>query len=91
MVLNGCDLMVSENVDINSKINIKEDSKIVYASSFGVGANNEELRLIVINNKLVNREDEMELVNESDLQIVMNYNTAMKLNKLLTKYINQNK
>ena len=83
--------MTSENVDINSKINIKNESKVVYASSFGVGGNNEELRLIVINNKLVNKDDEMELVNESDLQIVMNYNTAIKLNKLLTKYISQNK
>ena len=91
MVYYGCDLMTSENVDINSKINIKNESKVVYASSFGVGGNNEELRLIVINNKLVNKDDEMELVNESDLQIVMNYNTAIKLNKLLTKYISQNK
>lgn len=83
--------MNEENVDIKPKINIKEDSKIVYASSFGVGGNNEEIRLIVVNNKLVNNGDDMELINESDLQIVMNYNTAIKLNKLLTKYIAKNK
>ena len=83
--------MTDKNVDIKSKINIDENSKVVYASSFGVGGNNEELRLIVINNKLVNDGDDVELINESALQIVMNYNTAIKLNKLLSKYIAQNK
>lgn len=91
MVHNGRDRMIEENVDIKSKINIKEDSKIVYASSFGVGGNNEELRLIVVNNRLVNDGDDIELINESDLQIVMNYNTAIKLSKLLNKYIGRNK
>ena len=37
------------------------------------------------------RKKEVELINESDLQIVMNYNTAIKLNKLLNKYISKNK
>lgn len=82
--------MIEENIGIKSKINIKEDSKIVYASSFGVGGNNEEIRLMVVNNKLVNNGDDIELINESDLQIVMNYSTAIKLNKLLNKYIVQN-
>ena len=77
-------------VDINSKININIISKVVYASSFGVGGNNEELRLIVVNSKLVNNEEDIELINESDLQIVMNYNTAVKLNSLLTEYIGKN-
>lgn len=83
--------MIDKNVDIKSKINIDDNSKVVYASSFGVGGNNEELRLIVINNKLVNDGEDIELINESDLQIVMNYNTAIKLNKLLNRYIAQNK
>ena len=84
-------MMADKDVDIKSRININDDSKVVYASSFGVGGNNEELRLIVINNKLVNDGDDIELINESDLQIVMNYNTAIKLNQLLNKYISQNK
>ena len=84
-------MMADRDVDIKSRININDDSKVVYASSFGVGGNNEELRLIVINNKLVNDGDDIELINESDLQIVMNYNTAIKLNQLLNKYISQNK
>ena len=41
--------MIDKNVDIKSKINIDEDSDVIYASSFAVGGNNEELRLIVIN------------------------------------------
>lgn len=83
--------MIDKNVNVKSKINIDDNSKVVYASSFGVGGNNEELRLIVINDKLVNNGDDVELINESDLQIVMNYNTAIKLNQLLNKYISQNK
>lgn len=91
MVYDGCDIMIDKNVNVKSKINIDDNSKVVYASSFGVGGNNEELRLIVINDKLVNNGDDVELINESDLQIVMNYNTAIKLNQLLNKYISQNK
>lgn len=91
MVYDGCDGMTGKNVDVKSKINIDDNSKVVYASSFGVGGNNEELRLIVINDKLVNNGDDVELINESDLQIVMNYNTAIKLNQLLNKYIRQNR
>ncbi len=91
MVYDGCDRMIDKNVDVKSKINIDDNSKVVYASSFGVGGNNEELRLIVINDKLVNNGEDVELINESDLQIVMNYNTAIKLNQLLNKYISQNK
>lgn len=79
--------MIEENVDVKSKINIKEDSKVVYASSFGVGGNNDEIRLIVVNNKLVNDGDDVELVNESDLQIIMNYGTAVKLSRLLNRHI----
>lgn len=91
MVYDGCDRMIDKNVNVKSKINIDDNSKVVYASSFGVGGNNEELRLIVINDKLVNNGEDVELINESDLQIVMNYNTAIKLNQLLNKYISQNK
>jgi hypothetical protein len=83
--------MIDKDVGIKSKINIDNNSKVVYASSFGVGGNNEELRLIVVNNKLVNDGENIELINESDLQIVMNYSTAIKLNQLLNKYINKNK
>lgn len=83
--------MNEKDVNIKSKISIDDDSKVVHASSFGVGGNNEEIRLIVINNKLVNDGDDIELINESDLQITMNYNTAIKLNKLLSKHIAQNK
>ena len=91
MVYHGRDRMIDRNVDIKSRINIDDDSEVVYASSFGVGGNNEELRLIVISNKLVNNGEDVELINESDLQIVMNYSTAIKLNKLLNKYISQNR
>jgi hypothetical protein len=83
--------MNEKDVNVKSKINIDDDSKVVHASSFGVGGNNEEIRLIVINNKLVNDGDDIELINESDLQITMNYNAAIKLYKLLGKYIAKNK
>ena len=83
--------MIDKNVNIKSKINIDDDSEVVHASSFGVGGDNEEIRLIVVKNKLVNDGDDIQLVNESDLQISMNYNTAIKLNQLLSKYIAKNK
>ncbi|MBQ9026654.1 MAG: hypothetical protein IJ104_09850 [Methanobrevibacter sp.] len=69
------------------ELNISKDSTVIFASDFGVGANNEEIRLIVVNNKLISDESSYKLVSESDLQIVMNHSTALKLRNLLNEYI----
>lgn len=67
------------------KINI--DSKVVYASSFGVGGSNDEIRILVCDKKLINDDDNFKLVNESELQIVMNKKTAKDLKNLLERYV----
>ena len=71
----------------NMELNISKDSDVVFASDFGVGSNNEEISLIVVNNKLITDDDSFKLICESDLQIVMNPATALKLRNLLNEYI----
>lgn len=51
-----------------------------------MGGDDEEVRLIIVNNKLINKNDNFELISESDLQIVMSPATAMKLKDMLENY-----
>ena len=76
----------NKEIQINSSINIKDESEVIHASSFGVGGDDEEVRLIIVNNKLINKNDNFELISESDLQIVMSPATAIKLNDMLENY-----
>lgn len=76
----------NKEIQINSSINIKDESKVIHASSFGVEGDDEEVRLIIVNNKLINKNDNFELISESDLQIVMSPATAMKLKDMLENY-----
>ena len=68
----------NKEIQINSNINIKNESEVIHASSLGVGGDDEEVRLIIVNNKLINKNDNFELISESDLQIVMSPATAIK-------------
>ncbi|MDL2270629.1 hypothetical protein LJC03_02350 [Methanobrevibacter sp. OttesenSCG-928-I08] len=80
----------SQKVKINENLNIRQDSDVLYASEIGVGANDQELRLIIVNQKLVNNDNgNLEFINESKLQIAMKPEAAINLNKFLTKYIEQ--
>lgn len=65
---------------------INKDSKVVSASSFGVGGSNDEIRIIVCEKKLINEDDGFKLINGSDLQIIMNKKTANDLKNLLERY-----
>lgn len=76
----------NKEIQINSNINIKTESEVIHASSFGVGGDDEEVRLIIVNNKLINKNDNFELISESDLQIVMSPATAIKLKDMLENY-----
>lgn len=67
-------------------VKIDDDSKVVHASSFGVGGSNDEIRIIVCKKKLINEKDSFKLINESDLQITMNKETAIDLKNLLERY-----
>lgn len=76
----------NKEIQINSSINIKDESEVIHASSFGVGGDDEEVRLIIVNNKLINKNDNFELISESDLQIVMSPAMAIKLKDMLENY-----
>lgn len=71
----------------SKKCNNKAGFKYHISSSVGVGADNEEIRLIFFNKRLISNGDNVEIVNESDTQIVLSRSAAIKLNKLLKKYL----
>ena len=78
---NISDVPYDENVKIN------ENSKLVYASSFGVGGSENQIRMIICDKKLITDENGFKLINESDLQIVMDKQTAKDLKNLLERYV----
>ena len=75
------------DIPIKKGVRINPNRDIHYASSVGVGEDNDEIRLIFVNKKLVNNEDDIELVNESNLQVILNRNAAIGLKELLCKYL----
>lgn len=74
------------NIPYDETVKINKDSKVVYASSFGVGGAEDEIRIIVCDKKLINEEDSFKLINESNLQLIMNKKTAIDLKNLLERY-----
>lgn len=74
------------DISYDDVVVINKNSKVVHASSFGVGGANDEIRIIVCDKKLVNDENGFKLINESDLQIIMDKKTAKDLKNLLEKY-----
>lgn len=44
--------MKNENIPVNKNMIIDPDSEIIYASSVGVGADDDEIRLILFNKRL---------------------------------------
>ena len=81
--------MKNENIKINKTMIIDPDSDILYASSIGVGGDDEEVRLILFNKRLISDENGMEIINESDTQIILNKSGAKKLKELLTQYLDE--
>ena len=75
------------DIPYDENVIIRKESKVVYASSFGVGGTDDEIKVIVCDKKLISEGDEFKLINESDLQIVMDKKTASDLKNLLEKYI----
>lgn len=75
------------DVPYDEIVKINEDSKVVYASSFGVGGANDEIRIIVCDKKLINEKNGFKLISESDLQIVMSKKAAKDLKNLLERYV----
>ena len=78
-----------ENVIIKKNMEIDPDSEIIYSSSVAVGGDEEEVRLILFNKRLAATEEGIEMITESDTQIVMNRSTAAKLKDLLSEYLKE--
>ena len=81
--------MKNENIKVNKNMLIEPDSEIIYASSIVVGGDEAEIRLILFNKRLISNEDGMEIINESDTQIIINKSTARKLKELLTEQLHE--
>ena len=79
--------MDSKNIPIKDGVIINPDSQVVYASSVGLGEDNDEMRLIFVNKKLLNDGEDIILVNESNLQVILNKNAAKGLKELLEDYL----
>ena len=79
--------MKNENIPVNKNMIIDPDSEIIYASSVGVGADDDEIRLILFNKRLTSDEGNIEVINESDTQIILNKTTALKLKELLEQHL----
>ncbi len=79
--------MKNENIQINKNMIIDPDSELIYASSVGVGADDEEVRLILFNKRLTSDGQNIEIINESNTQIILNRNAAFKLKELLDQHL----
>ena len=79
--------MKNENISVNKNMIIDPDSEIIYASSVGVGADDDEIRLILFNKRLTSDGENIEVINESDTQIILNKTTALKLKELLKQHL----
>ena len=79
--------MKNENIPVNKNMIIDPDSEIIYASSVGVGADDDEIRLILFNKRLTSDGENIEVINESDTQIILNKTTALKLKELLKQHL----
>ena len=76
------------NVPTKENITINPKSKVVTTSHIGVGGDDNEIMIILVNKKLNNDENgNLEIIHESDMQIILNKNTATELKNLLEKYI----
>lgn len=80
--------MKNENIQINKNMIICPDSELIYASSVGVGADDDEVRIILFNKRLTSNGENIEIINKSNTQIILNRNTAFKLKELLDEHLN---
>ena len=76
------------NVPTKNGIKINSNSKVLNISKVGVGGDENEIMIILLNKKLTNDENEdLEIIYESDIQVILNKTTAKELKELLEKYI----
>ena len=76
------------NVPTKEGVKINPNSKVVTTSHVGVGGDDNEIMIILVNKKLCNDENgNLVIMHESDMQIILNKKTASELKSLLDKYI----
>ena len=78
---------MKNNIVFNKNMMINYDSEIIYASSVGVGADSDEVRLILFNKRLTSDGENIKLINESNTQIILNKAAALRLKELLDDYL----
>ncbi|WP_407381733.1 hypothetical protein [Methanobrevibacter sp.] len=79
-----------EEYDVPRKegITINPNSEVINISHIGVGGDDNEIMMILVNKKLKNDDTgNLEIVYESDKQIILNKKVAAELKELLDKYI----
>lgn len=75
-------------VPAKDSIKINPKSEVFNASHIGVGGDDDEIMIILVNKKLSNDEKgNLEIIYESNMQISLNKKTATELKYLLEKYI----
>ena len=79
--------MKKGDIAINKNMIIDSDSELIYASSVGVGADNDEIRLILFNKRLTSDGEKLGIINESNTQIILNKKVAFKLKELLDEHL----
>ena len=79
--------MKKGDIAINKNMIIDSDSELIYASSVGVGADNDEIRLILFNKRLTSDGEKLGIINESNTQIILNKTVALKLKELLDEHL----
>lgn len=78
--------MNNVNISVKKGIAFNPNSQIIYASNIGLGGDGEEIQLIFVNKRLINEGDNIKLINESNLQVIINKETAKELKELLEDY-----
>lgn len=79
--------MENKNISHNHIV-INPKAEIIYSSSVGVGGDSEEIRILLFNKRVTSNGNDIEVINESNTQIIMNKKTALKLKELLENYLN---
>ena len=80
-------MKIISDISYDEEVKINENSKVVHASSFGLGGSSDEIRIIVCDKKLVCNDNGFKIINESNLQLVISKKTAKDLKNLLDEYI----
>ena len=75
--------MKNDNIAINKNMMIDSDSELIYASSVGVGADNEEVRLILFNKRLTSDGENIEIINRIKHPNNIKQTTSIQIKRII--------